>query len=150
MQQTNLVSFYDSMTCLVDEGKAVNVVYLTFTKIFGNVSNNILLKKLAAAGLNRSTLHWMMDQGDHCPELEDHDCGNDELLVNSEILWDLLLQLDPYKSVRPDRIHPRILKELDGVISKSLSIIFEQSWESREVPANWKLTNVVLIFKKGK
>ncbi|KAJ7410324.1 RNA-directed DNA polymerase from mobile element jockey-like protein [Willisornis vidua] len=28
--------------------------------------------------------------------------------------------------------------------------IFEQSWESAEVPADRKLANVVLIFKKGK
>jgi len=27
---TNLISFYDQVTCLVDEGKAVDVVYLEF------------------------------------------------------------------------------------------------------------------------
>ncbi|GAB0179975.1 mitochondrial enolase superfamily member 1 [Grus japonensis] len=30
-----------------------------------------------------------------------------------------------------------------------LSIIFQWSWESGEVPVNWKLANVVPIFKKG-
>ena len=28
---TNLISFYDKVTCLVDEGKAVDVVYLHFS-----------------------------------------------------------------------------------------------------------------------
>jgi len=31
---TNLISFYDKVICLVDEGKAVNVVYLDFSKDF--------------------------------------------------------------------------------------------------------------------
>ncbi|KAJ7410300.1 hypothetical protein BTVI_53886 [Pitangus sulphuratus] len=58
--------------------------------------------------------------------------------------------LDLYKSVGPDGIHPKILKELADVIAKSLSMIFEQSWESGELSADWKLTNIVPIFKKGK
>uniref|UniRef100_A0A8B9BIA0 Reverse transcriptase domain-containing protein n=1 Tax=Anser brachyrhynchus TaxID=132585 RepID=A0A8B9BIA0_9AVES len=56
---TNLISFYDQMTCLVDEGKAVDVVYLDFSKAFDTVSHNILLKKLAARGLDWRTLCWV-------------------------------------------------------------------------------------------
>ncbi|KAJ7414954.1 RNA-directed DNA polymerase from mobile element jockey-like [Pitangus sulphuratus] len=85
-----------------------------------------------------------------CPELEDHNCKNDQLPVDSAIVQDLLLQMDPYRSMGPDGIHPKILEELADVIAKPLSMIFEQSWESREVPAEWKLESIVLIFKKGK
>lgn len=46
-------------------------------------------------------------------------------------------------------IHPRIPKELAGVITEPL-LIFELFWASREVPADWKLANIVLIFEKGK
>ncbi|RMC20639.1 hypothetical protein DUI87_01491 [Hirundo rustica rustica] len=88
--------------------------------------------------------------GSQCPDLEDQHCEKDQLLVNLEIVQDLLHHLDPYKSMRLDGIHLKIPKELPNVIAKPLSIIFEQSWESREVPADWKLVNVVLIFKKGK
>ncbi|KAJ7419652.1 hypothetical protein BTVI_24604 [Pitangus sulphuratus] len=70
--------------------------------------------------------------------------------VDPETLWDLLLQLDPYKSMEPDGIHPRILKELADVIAKPLLVIFEQFLESGEVSADWKLTNIVPIFKKSK
>ncbi|KAJ7396284.1 integrin subunit beta 8 [Pitangus sulphuratus] len=55
-----------------------------------------------------------------CPELEDYDCENDQLPVDPEIVWDLLLQLDSYKSMGPDGIHPRILKELANDIAKAL------------------------------
>jgi len=48
---TNLISFYDQMTCLVDEGKAVDIVYLEFSKAFDTVSHSILPEKLAAHGL---------------------------------------------------------------------------------------------------
>ena len=56
---TNLISFYDQVTCLVDEGKAVDVIYLDFSKAFDTVSHSILLEKLAAHGLDRCTLHWV-------------------------------------------------------------------------------------------
>ncbi|KAJ7411667.1 hypothetical protein BTVI_48805 [Pitangus sulphuratus] len=84
-------------------------------------------------------------RGSQCPELEDHDCEN-QLPVDPE----LLLKLDPYKSMRLDGIHPRILKELADVIAECLLMIFEQSWEYGEVPDDWKLANIVPIFKKGK
>ncbi|KAJ7426638.1 RNA-directed DNA polymerase from mobile element jockey [Willisornis vidua] len=89
-------------------------------------------------------------RGSQCPELEDHHCENDQLPVNPETIWDLLLQLDPYKFIGPDGIHPQILKELADVITKPLSMIFECSWESGEVPADWKLANITPHFKEGK
>ena len=56
---TNLISFYDLVTRLVDEGKAVDVVYLDFSKAFDTVSHSILLQKLAVRGLDRYTLGWV-------------------------------------------------------------------------------------------
>ena len=53
---TNFISFYDWVTCLVDEGKAVDIfdiVYLDFSTAFTTVSHSILLEKLAARGLDR-------------------------------------------------------------------------------------------------
>ncbi|KAJ7404802.1 hypothetical protein WISP_143578 [Willisornis vidua] len=75
-------------------------------------------------------------RGSQCLELEDHDCENDHLPVDHEHVQDLLLQLDPYKSMGPEGFHPRILKGLADVIVKPLLMIFEYSWESREVPAD--------------
>ena len=52
-----LISFYDQLTHLVDEEKAVNVIYLDFNRAFDVVSLSILLEKLASGGLNRHTFH---------------------------------------------------------------------------------------------
>ncbi|KAK4816876.1 LOW QUALITY PROTEIN: hypothetical protein QYF61_024518 [Mycteria americana] len=50
----------------------------------------------------------------------------------------------------PDEIHPRVLKELAEVLTKPLSIIYQQSWLTGEVPVDWRLANVTTIFKKGR
>jgi len=56
---TNLISFYDQVTHLVDEGEVVDVIYLDFSKAFDTVPHSILLEKLHAHGLDGCTLHWI-------------------------------------------------------------------------------------------
>ncbi|PKU36776.1 rna-directed dna polymerase from mobile element jockey-like [Limosa lapponica baueri] len=56
---TNLMSFYDHVTRLLDGGKAVDVVYLDFSKAFDTVPHSILLEKLANHGIDKCTLHWV-------------------------------------------------------------------------------------------
>ncbi|PKU39623.1 rna-directed dna polymerase from mobile element jockey-like [Limosa lapponica baueri] len=57
--QTNLFSFYDKMTRLLDEGKAVDLIYLDFQKAFDTVPYRILVEKLAAHGLDEHTICWI-------------------------------------------------------------------------------------------
>ncbi|KAK4822864.1 hypothetical protein QYF61_020715 [Mycteria americana] len=49
----------DKVTRLVDEGKAVDVVYLGFSKALDTGHHSILLEKLAAHGLDGCTLRWV-------------------------------------------------------------------------------------------
>ncbi|KAK4816268.1 hypothetical protein QYF61_014340 [Mycteria americana] len=84
-------------------------------------------------------------------ELEDRDGNqNGAPIVQGEMVSDLLHHLDTHKSMGPDEIHPRVLKELAEVLTKPLSIIYQQSWLTGEVPADWRLASVTPIFKKGR
>ena len=70
-------------------------------------------------------------------------------MIQEKTVRDLLLQLDCHKSMRPDKIHLRVLRELAEVIAELLSIIYQRSLLTGEVPEDWRLANVTPIYKKG-
>ncbi|KAK4810744.1 hypothetical protein QYF61_007718 [Mycteria americana] len=85
------------------------------------------------------------------PELEDGDGEQNEApIVQGEMVSDLLHHLDTHKSMGPDGIHPRVLRELAEVLTKPLSILYQQSWLTGEVPVDWRLANVTPTYKKGR
>jgi len=49
---TNLMSFYEEMTDLINKARAVDVVHLHFSKAFDTVSPKILIEKLMKYGLD--------------------------------------------------------------------------------------------------
>ncbi|PKU49496.1 rna-directed dna polymerase from mobile element jockey- hypothetical protein [Limosa lapponica baueri] len=56
---TSLIAFSDGMTGCIDEGRAVDVVYLDFSKAFNTVSHSILIGKLRKYGLDEWTVKWI-------------------------------------------------------------------------------------------
>ncbi|CAM5138787.1 unnamed protein product [Natator depressus] len=56
---TNLIAFHDEITGSVDEGKAVDVLFLDFSKAFDMVSLSMLANKLKKYGLDEWTIRWI-------------------------------------------------------------------------------------------
>ncbi|PKU36355.1 rna-directed dna polymerase from mobile element jockey-like [Limosa lapponica baueri] len=106
-----------------------------------------MLNAFFASVFNSQTTY---PQGVQPPELEDKDGEqNNPPIIQEEVVNDLLMHLDIHKSVGLDGIHPRVLRELAGELTKPLSIIYQQSWSTGEVPGDWRVANVTPIYKKG-
>jgi len=71
-----------------------------------------------------------------------HECGNKNLLAKPT--------LDAYESTGPEGIHSRVLRGPTNLLVRPLSIIFQWSWEPREVQVDCRLAIIVTGFKKGK
>ncbi|KFU84668.1 Ran-binding protein 17, partial [Chaetura pelagica] len=56
---TNLIAFYEEITRWIDDGRAVDVVYLDFSKAFDTVSHSILVEKLIRYGFGDQEVRWI-------------------------------------------------------------------------------------------
>jgi len=84
-------------------------------------------------------------------EVSEEACRKDDLpLVEEHCVRDQLSNVDAHKSMGPNGMHPQVLRELADVIAEPLSIVFERSWRTGEVPEDWRKANVTPVFKKRK
>ena len=58
-------------------------------------------------------------------------------------------EVNPNKAAGPDGIHGKILKNCAVSLAYPLSVIFRVSYNSGMIPKDWKLANVVPVYKKG-
>ncbi|PKU35772.1 rna-directed dna polymerase from mobile element jockey- hypothetical protein [Limosa lapponica baueri] len=65
------------------------------------------------------------------------------------MVTELLHHLDTHESMGLDGIHPRVLRQLVEVLTEPLSTTYQHSWQTGEVPVDWRLANMTPIHKKG-
>ncbi|KAK4830949.1 hypothetical protein QYF61_014408 [Mycteria americana] len=73
-----------------------------------------------------------------------------QIIGEEEAVNDLLCHLDTHKCLGLDGIHLRVLRELTEELANPLSIIYQQSWLTGEVPDGWRLASLMPIYKKGR
>ncbi len=72
-----------------------------------------------------------------------------KIVVTDKGVLKMLQDLNPHKASGPDRISPKVLKELALPLSKPLAKMFQHSVDTGIVPKQWKKAVVSPIFKKG-
>ena len=72
-----------------------------------------------------------------------------DIIVTEDMIRKLIEALNENKSIGPDGIHPKMVRELIDFLVKPLTAIFNLSLKSGTVPHDWKLANVSPIYKKG-
>ena len=73
-----------------------------------------------------------------------------KVIVTSNGIQKLLNALNVNKAGGPDKLPTRILKELSQEMAPLLAQLFQRSLEEGKLPNDWKIANIVPIFKKGK
>ena len=58
----------------------------------------------------------------------------DELNITSRGVQTLIEKVNPNKSMGPDELHPRALKHLAAEIAPSLTVVYNKSLQTGEVP----------------
>ena len=70
------------------------------------------------------------------------------LKFEEDDIFNLLRKMNANKAAGPDGIHGKILKNCASSLAKPISLLFTTSYNTGCIPDEWKLANVVPIFKK--
>jgi len=84
------------------------------------------------------------------PHFSQRSCQNQlqDMTFDASEIKDKLLNLKTNKSPGPDKIHPRLLKEMHSVLSVPLQKLFTRLLQLG-CPEAWKVGHITPVFKKG-
>ena len=72
-----------------------------------------------------------------------------DIIITEKGVLKMLKKLNPNKAAGPDKISPRVLKELAEPVCRPLTTLFQHSINTGTVPRQWKTACVSPVFKKG-
>ena len=70
-----------------------------------------------------------------------------EIKIDHNGVLKLLSNLKPDKAAGPDSIKPVVLKQLKIEIAPVICLLFEKTLQTRQLPSDWKKTQVCPLFK---
>ena len=79
----------------------------------------------------------------------DYSNNNFDIDFDANDIHNYLRNLDPNKAPGPDQIHGKVLKNCAKSLALPLQILFRTSYYTCIIPEDWKLANVVPVYKKG-
>lgn len=74
----------------------------------------------------------------------------EDVEITASAVEEKLKNLRPSSSPGPDQLHPRVLTELAASLSTPLSNLYRESLSRGQLPDDWKVGQVVPIYKKGR
>ena len=100
---------------------------------------------------NKFFFDQFSDESSYNVPIDINQLQNSEFHINFDVIstCTLLNQINPNKAQGPDGIHGQILKNCAATLAMPLTLLFHQSYNSGQIPSEWKLANVVPIHKKG-
>ena len=72
-----------------------------------------------------------------------------DIVVTKRDIENIITKLDANKSMLPDGVHGKVLKECKEQLMDPILDIIKSSIESGQVPREWKRANIVPIYKNG-
>ena len=74
-----------------------------------------------------------------------------DLVISASDVKELLNELNIYKSLGPDGVHPKLLKSLrdNHNFVMALTELFQRCYDTGEIPTVWKEANITPLHKKG-
>ena len=110
-------------------------------------------KKAIAEALNAQfDSVFIKNEDDNIPPIQrrsSEESSISSMNIREEVVFKLLRQLRPEKSMGVDCVHPFVLKTCAVAMATPLTKIFRQSLKEGMVPNAWREANVTPIYKKG-